>query len=42
VPAVDPERPPLLGTWGRVYWAIIVYLIVTIVALAAFARAFHI
>lgn len=34
------EPPPLLGSWRRLYLAVIGYLAVLIVLLYAFARAF--
>ena len=35
------EPPPFLGTWKRVYWAVVIYLVVIIAAFAAFGRAFQ-
>jgi hypothetical protein len=37
----DDEPPPFLGTWGRVYAAILVYLFVLIAFLAWFSGAFR-
>jgi hypothetical protein len=34
------EPPPFLGTWRRVYTAIIIYLIALIVLFYLFTRAF--
>jgi hypothetical protein len=34
------EPPPFLGTWNRVYWAVVLYLVAIIAAFAAFGRAF--
>jgi ABC-type glycerol-3-phosphate transport system permease component len=34
------EPPPFLGSWKRVYAAVVVYLIAVIVIFAAFGRAF--
>lgn len=39
-PAAQDEPPPFLGTWGRVYAAVILYLIVLIVLFALFAHWF--
>jgi hypothetical protein len=35
------EAPPFLGTWPRVYAAIIVYLVVLIAIFALFTRTFN-
>ena len=35
------EPPPFLGTWPRVYAAIIVYLVVLIALFALFTRTFN-
>ena len=35
------EPPPFLGTWPRVYVAILVYLVVVIALSYAFTRAFN-
>lgn len=41
-PAVpDDEPPPILGTWRRVYIAILIYLCVIIAASYWFARAYR-
>jgi hypothetical protein len=34
------EKPPFLGTWPRVYAAVLVYLVVIIVLFAWFGRSF--
>jgi len=36
---VRDEPPPFLGTWPRVYWAVIIYLGVIILACYGFTRA---
>jgi hypothetical protein len=36
---VPDEPPPFLGTWGRIYTAVLVYLCVIIAACYAFTRA---
>lgn len=35
------EPPPFLGTWPRVYWAVIAYLILLISGLYLFTKAFN-
>lgn len=35
------EPPPFLGSWKKVYWAVVVYLIAMIAAFALFGRAFR-
>lgn len=35
------EAPPFLGTWRRVYAAVLVYLCVIILAFYLFTRAFR-
>lgn len=35
------EPPPFLGTWQRVYTAILVYLVALIAIFYAFTRAFN-
>jgi hypothetical protein len=35
------EPPPFLGTWKRIYWAVVVYLVVIIALFAWFGRAFR-
>lgn len=37
----DREPPPFLGTWGRVYTVVALYLIVIITALTVFTKAFN-
>jgi len=34
------EPPPFLGSWGRVYAAVLIYLALVIAGLYAFTRAF--
>jgi hypothetical protein len=36
---VGDEPPPFLGTWPRVYWAVLIYLGVIITACYVFTRA---
>ncbi|HLK47322.1 MAG TPA: hypothetical protein VKT49_04255 [Bryobacteraceae bacterium] len=36
---VHDEPPPFLGTWRRVYWAVVIYLAVIIAACYGFTRA---
>ena len=38
--AHDPEPPPFLGTWGRVYTVVLVWLAVIIALFYAFTRYF--
>ena len=38
---VPDDPPPFLGTWNRVYIAVVIYLAVVIFALYLFARAFR-
>jgi hypothetical protein len=38
--ALDNEPPPFLGTWKRVYTAILIYLACLIGAFYAFTRVF--
>jgi hypothetical protein len=33
--------PPILGTWGRVYAAIVVYLVAIIIAFGVFTAVFN-
>lgn len=37
---VPDEPPPFLGTWSRVYAAVLVYLLTLIALFAIFSRAF--
>jgi len=34
----DDAPPPLLGTWGRVYFVVLAWLAVAIVAVVVFSR----
>jgi hypothetical protein len=36
---VPDEPPPFLGTWPRVYLAVLIYLIIIIASCYAFTRA---
>ncbi len=36
----EEEPPPFLGTWGRLYTAVVVYLVAIIVAFYVFERMF--
>jgi hypothetical protein len=38
---VPDEPPPFLGTWRRVYTAVLVYLVVVIAAAYLFARNYR-
>ncbi len=38
---VADDPPPFLGTWGRVYAAVLVYLFVIIAAAYLFTRAYR-
>jgi hypothetical protein len=40
IPPTPDEPPPFLGTWRRVYAAVVAYLIVLIILFRWFARAF--
>lgn len=37
----DPERPPLFGSWGRLYGAVALYLVIVIVLFTLFTRVFN-
>jgi hypothetical protein len=38
---VPDDPPPFLGTWNRIYVAVVIYLVVVIFAFYLFARAFR-
>lgn len=38
---VHEEPPPILGTWRRVYGAVIIYLLVVIAGFTLFTKAFN-
>jgi hypothetical protein len=38
---VPDEAPPFLRTWRRVYFAILVYLVIVIIAFYLFTRAYR-
>jgi hypothetical protein len=38
---VPDEAPPFLGTWRRVYAAVLIYLCVIVLAFYLFTRAFR-
>ena len=40
-PILPDEPPPFLGTWGRVYQAILVYLVLIILAFYLFTRIYR-
>jgi hypothetical protein len=40
-PPVPDEPPPFLGTWRRVYTAVLVYLVAVIVLSYVFTRAYR-
>ena len=35
------EPPPFLGSWRRVYWAVAIYLVLIISALAIFTKVYN-
>jgi hypothetical protein len=37
----EEEPPPFLGSWTRVYAAVLVYLAAIVAAMAIFSRAFR-
>jgi hypothetical protein len=39
--AFDDEAPPIMGTWGKIYASIIVYLIALIIAFSVFTAVFN-
>jgi hypothetical protein len=39
---VPDEAPPILRTWRRVYFAILVYLVIVIIAFYLFTRAYQV
>jgi hypothetical protein len=39
--AHQEEPPPFLGSWKRVYTAVVIYLIAVIVSLWIFSRSFR-
>jgi hypothetical protein len=39
---MSEEPPPILGTWRRLYAAVIIYLAVLIVLFYVFTRAFNV
>ncbi len=41
VHGVPDDPPPFLGTWRRVYIAILIYLVLLILAFYAFTRAWR-
>jgi len=38
---VPDEPPPFLGTWQRVYQAVLIYLVIVIFGFYLFARAYR-
>jgi hypothetical protein len=36
----DEEPPPILGSWRRIYWFVLCYLALLILAFYFFSRAF--
>ena len=38
---VPDEPPPFLGTWKRVYFAVLIYLVAIIAVFYAFTRAYR-
>jgi hypothetical protein len=38
---VPDEKPPFFGTWGRLYAAVLFYLVVVIAACYLFTRAYR-
>jgi hypothetical protein len=41
MPALPDEPPPFLGTWTRVYRAILVYLVLIILGFYVFTRIYQ-
>ena len=39
-PIVDNDKPPFLGTWKRVYTAIVLYLVAVITLFYLFTQAY--
>ncbi len=37
----EQDQPPFLGTWTRVYWAVVLYLAAVIGALVLFTASFR-
>jgi hypothetical protein len=37
----EQERPPVFGSWRRMYWAVGLYLVVVIVLFSVFTRVFN-
>lgn len=37
----EHERPPVFGSWPRLYWAVGLYLVVVIVLFTVFTRVFN-
>lgn len=35
------EPPPFLGTWTRVYWAVVIYLAIVIFGFYVFTRIYQ-
>ncbi len=40
-PPEKDEPPPFLGTWGRVYFGVALYLVAIILLLYSFTRTFN-
>ncbi len=37
----EQERPPVFGTWRRLYWVVGLYLVLVIVLFSVFTRVFN-
>lgn len=37
----EQERPPVFGSWRRLYWAVGLYLVAVIVLFSIFTRVFN-
>jgi hypothetical protein len=37
----EQERPPVFGSWRRLYWAVGLYLVAVIVLFSVFTRVFN-
>jgi hypothetical protein len=38
---VSVEPPPILGSWRRLYWAVVLYLAAIIALFTVFTRAYN-
>lgn len=37
----EHERPPIMGSWRRLYWAVGLYLVAVIVLFTVFTKVFN-